>query len=95
MSEASEAPRGSPRYAVNRVIYDLANHPEARKMMASKDAFIARYPVTEEEREALLGPDWPHLLTLGALPNLVYKYYMLHGLAPESFPAAIAGRTSR
>ena len=88
-----EAPRGSPRYAINRVIYDLANHADARKMMGSKGAFVARYPVSEDEREALLGPDWPGLLALGALPNLVYKYYMLHGLAPESFPSAIAGRT--
>lgn len=89
---AAEAPRGSPRYTLNRVIYDLANHPEARKMAAAKEAFLARYPVTEDERAALLRPDWPRLLALGALPNLVYKYYMLHGLAPESFPAAIAGQ---
>jgi hypothetical protein len=89
---AGERPRGSPRYEVNRVIFDLANHPEAKKMVAAKDAFLARYPITAEERAALSGPDWARLLALGALPNLVYKYYMLHGFPPESFPAAIAGR---
>jgi hypothetical protein len=90
-----ERPRGSPRYPVNRAIYDLANHPESRKMMAAKEAFLAAYPLTDDERAALLAPDWPHLLALGALPNLVYKYYMLHGLKPESFPAAIAGRAAQ
>ena len=30
-------------------------------------------------------PDWRELLALGVLPNLVYRYYMMHGLAPESF----------
>jgi hypothetical protein len=38
-----------------------------------------------------MAPDWRRLLAMGALPNLVYRYYMLHGHAPESFPAALAG----
>ena len=38
-------------------------------------------------------PDWRGLLALGVLPNLVYRYYMMHGLAPESFPSAVAAAT--
>lgn len=77
---------------VNRVIFDLTRRPDARNLIATKDAFIAGYPVNEDERDALLGPDWTRLLALGALPNLIYRYYMLHGHAPESFPAALARR---
>jgi hypothetical protein len=75
---------------VNRVIFDLTRSPDARKLMATKAAFLARYPLGDEERAALMGPNWTRLLALGALPNLVYRYYMLHGHAPESFPAAVA-----
>ena len=80
----------SPRYAINRVMFDLSRRPDARALVADKATFLAGYELGAEEREALLGPQWGRLLELGALPNLVYRYYMLHGLAPETFPAAIA-----
>jgi Aromatic-ring-opening dioxygenase LigAB, LigA subunit len=81
---------GSPRYAINRVIFDLSRSPNARALVADKAQLLAGYELAPEERKALLGPDWNRLLELGVLPNLVYRYYMLHGLAPETFPAAIA-----
>jgi len=94
MSESVKAPPGSPRYDINRAVVDLCRRPDARALIASnadfKAGFFAAYPLSDEEREALLGPRWRRLLELGVLPNLVYRYYMLHGLAPESFPATIA-----
>jgi hypothetical protein len=82
---------GSPRYAVNRVIFDLTRAANARALVVDKAAFLAGYGLSEEARSALLRPDWRRLLELGALPNLVYRYYMLHGFPPETFPAAAAG----
>jgi len=81
---------GSPRYAINRVMFDLSRRPNARALVADKVTLLAGYELDPEERKALLGPEWARLLELGALPNLVYRYYMLHGLAPETFPDAIA-----
>ncbi|HXQ49928.1 MAG TPA: hypothetical protein VN802_02440 [Stellaceae bacterium] len=89
--KSSDPPPGSPRYAINRAIFDLTRRPDARAVVADKKAdFIAAYELRPEERQALMGPEWKHLLELGVLPNLVYRYYMLHGKAPESFPAAVA-----
>ena len=91
MGEASPGlSTGSPRYAVNRVLFDLSRLPNARALVADKESFLASYELRTEERQALLVPDWKRLLALGALPNLVYRYYMMHGLAPETFPAAMA-----
>ena len=87
-----DATPGSPRYMINRAIFDLTRRADARSLIAAKADFLAGYRLNEEEREALTGPDWARLLALGALPNLVYRYYIFHGHAPESFPAAIAGR---
>lgn len=84
------AASGSPRYAVNRAIFDLARSPNARSLVADKRKFLAAYELSDEARDALLGPDWRRLLELGTLPNLVYRYYILHGFAPESFPNAVA-----
>jgi hypothetical protein len=91
VSSSSSTPSpGSPRYGVNRAIIDLCRSPDARALVANKAEFFASYPLRDEERQALLRPDWRGLLALGVLPNLVYRYYMLHGLAPESFPSAVA-----
>jgi hypothetical protein len=81
---------GSPRYGVNRAIIDFCRNPNARTLVAKKAEFFAKYSLRDEELHALMRPDWRGLLALGVLPNLVYRYYMLHGLAPESFPSAVA-----
>ena len=87
------APRpsqGSPRYGVNRAINDLCQNPNGRALVANKAEFFASYPLSDKELQALMKPDWRGLLALGVLPNLVYRYYIMHGLAPESFPSALA-----
>ena len=82
---------GSPRYGINRAIMDLTRHPDGRGVVArDKAGFLAGYTLSEPELDALMRPDWRGLLALGVLPNLVYRYYMMHGLAPELFPGAIA-----
>lgn len=92
-AQPSDPPPGSPRYAINRAIVDFCRAPNARGLIATKADFFAAYPLSDEQRGALLGQEWRRLLELGVLPNLVYRFYMLHGLAPESFPAAIAAKS--
>jgi hypothetical protein len=83
-------PAGSARYAINQAIFEMTRRPDARAVVADKANFFAAYPLGPDERQALLGPDWKRLLELGVLPNLLYRYYALHGFAPESFAAAVA-----
>jgi hypothetical protein len=90
LSGQSASPTGSERYAINQAIFELTRHPEARTLVADKAAFFSVYALRPEERQALLGPEWKRLSELGVLPNLLYRYYALHGFAPESFAAAIA-----
>ena len=88
---SSGPPLGSARYAINQAIFDLTRRPDARAVIAHKENFFAAYPLRPDERQALLGPEWKRLLEFGVLPNLLYRYYALHGFAPESFAAAVAG----
>ena len=88
----SGTPPGSARYWLNRALFDLGD-PASRKAFADDRAgYFARYPLDAGARAALETPDWRSLLDRGALPNLVFKYFMMHGLPPERF-AAIAGET--
>ena len=92
MSVRPSDPPGSPRYGINRAVIDFCRTPNARALIATKADFFAAYPLSAEERQAVIGQEWRRLLELGVLPNLVYRFYMLHGLAPESFPAAVAAK---
>jgi hypothetical protein len=83
-----DPPPGSPRYWINRALIDFCRQPNARTLIANKSEFFANYSLSVEESQALLAPQWRRLLELGVLPNLVYRYYMLHGLAPETFSTA-------
>ena len=77
MSESVKPPLGSPRYGINRAVVDLCRRPDARAQIAGKadfkTEFFAGYPLSDEERQALLAGAWRRLLELGVLPNLVYR----------------------
>lgn len=92
MSNTAPKPSpGSPRYGINRAIVDLTRNPDGRTIVANdKAGFLAGYTLSDKELQALMAPDWRGLLELGVLPNLVYRYYMMHGLPPETFPSAVA-----
>lgn len=86
---------GTRRYRVNRAIFDLVRSPNRRELIADKAAFLSSYQLEPEEREALETPDWPTLLKLGALPNLIFKYYLLHGLTLEDLAETMTANRDR
>ncbi len=79
----------SARYWLNRALFDLGQAEHRATFHADKEGYLSGYPLEPGARAALLGPDWSALVAAGALPNLIFKYYMLHGHAPETFPQAL------
>lgn len=86
-------PPASARYWLNRALFDLGEPDSRQVFIADRTAWLARYPLDPDARAALEAPDWRALLDRGALPNLVFKYFMLHGHPPGKF-AAIAGEAA-
>ena len=84
----------SARYWLNRALFDLADQANRKAFAADRAAWLARYPLDAEALAALEAPGWRVLLDRGALPNLVFKFFMMHGHPPEKF-AVIAGETDR
>lgn len=87
------SPPASARYWLNRALFDLVDPASQQAFTADRAAYLARYPLDADARAALEGPSWRTLLDRGALPNLVFKYFMVHGHPPEKF-AAIAGESN-
>lgn len=86
------SPPGSARYWLNRALFDLGDPAGRQAFTADRAAYLARYPLDADARAARGAPHWRALLDRGALPNLVFKYFMMHGHPAGKF-AAIAGET--
>lgn len=76
-------------YDVNRVLWDFKDAADKQAILADKAPFLACYRLSEAERRAFLEPNFAALLDAGALPNLVFKYYVAHGLAAEHYAERI------
>lgn len=76
-------------YDLNRVLYDLGRMPDPRLAVADKDGLLAGYRLTAAEREALAEPNFSALREMGALTNLVFRYYRYHGLDVADFAARL------
>ena len=86
----TETPPASARYWLNRAMFDLGDPACRREFGANRAAWLDRYPLDPDARAALEAPGWQVLLDRGALPNLVFKYFMLHGHPPGKFAAIAA-----
>jgi hypothetical protein len=79
------------QYDLNRVLFDLIRKPDRQEILKNLDPFLASYRLDDAERQALLDRNWGRLLALGALPNLVFKYYLWHGLPPGEYGQRAGG----
>jgi hypothetical protein len=79
-------------YALNRVLFDLIRRPDRPEILKNLEPFLAGYTLEEPERQALLDRNFGRLLALGALPNLVFKYYLWHGLPPSEYAARVGAK---
>lgn len=76
-------------YEINRVLWDFKEARDRAAILADRAAFLGAYRLSDAEREAFLRPSFAALLDLGALPNLVFKYYVSLGLSPERYAERI------
>src|SRR6056297_4136532 len=72
-------------YDLNRVLYDVGRLPDPLSAVTDKDRLLAGYRLTAAERRALAEPNFAALRELGALTNLVFRYYRYHGLDVTEF----------
>jgi len=78
------------QYDVNRVLFDLIRRPDRAEILKNLTPFLEGYRLSDDEKAALVNPGYGRLLKLGALPNLVFKYYLWHGLPPGEYAAHAA-----
>jgi hypothetical protein len=78
-------------YCVQKVLFRLNNDSAARKRFETeRDALLAEYTLTEEERRALAAADVGRLHLMGAHPLLLAPFAGRSGLKWPDYLAALA-----
>lgn len=83
------------RYGLNKAMYEATVPVAAERFHSDRGAFLAGYALTADERRALTVPDFHAILAAGGLPNLVYRYFRLHGLPAGEFRPRVAAEAVR
>ena len=74
--------RGMSLYGLQKILYQLNRDPGVRKRFAAeRDALLAEYELTPEERAALEKPDIGLLYVLGVNGQLLMHYAAAVGMA--------------
>lgn len=78
-------------YAVQKVLFQLNNDAAMRQRFAAdRDALLAEYSLTQEERRALAEADVGRLHLMGAHPLLLAPFAGRSGLKWPDYLAALA-----
>ena len=72
-------------YQLNKAVYELSRRSDRRSAIEDKAGLFADYDLDAKERAALMEPNFSTLRALGLLPNLLFRYYLLHGLLVSEF----------
>ena len=78
------------RYQLNKAMYEGSRPGRAAAVNRERARFLARFALSDAERAALDAPDFNAILTLGGLPNLVFRYYRALGLPVDGFRDRLA-----
>jgi hypothetical protein len=81
-------------YMLNRILFDLNRRSDRPEVLKNLEAHLQAFALDDAERQALLDRNFKQLLALGALPNLVFKYYLWSGLPPGEYGQRVGGRQS-
>lgn len=80
-----------PRYALNKLVWDL-QYPDPRaRYEAEPEAFMARYDLTPEEAAAVRTRDIRAMWVLGVNPYLLRFFQLRAGVEEDAFHAALRG----
>ena len=77
-------------YTLQKMIRDVNRYPDRRAaFFASKEAFVAEYALTDEERDAMLTFNVGKLYALGVHGLILRPFTLLHKLPEPEYLTAI------
>ena len=90
-----DAQRARAGYPLNQFLYTLMKDENRKAFLADERAYLARFKLTEAQREAVLGRDWNRLLELGGVVYALAKLAFTDGKSYQFMASKMTGMTEK
>jgi protocatechuate 4,5-dioxygenase alpha subunit len=81
-------------YRLNNFFFSLMKDENRKEFKADEDAYLRKFSVSEEQRQAVRARDWNELLRLGGNIFFMLKLSFCDGLSVQQLAGAMTGMTA-
>jgi protocatechuate 4,5-dioxygenase alpha chain len=90
-----DAQRARQGYHLNAFFYSLMSHENREEFRADERKYLMRFPMSDEQREAVLARDWNRLLELGGVSYAIVKLAFTDRKSYQYMAAQMCGVTEK
>lgn len=90
-----DAQRARIGYHLNAFLYSLMKAANREEFLADERTYLMKFPMTEEQREAVLKRDWNRLLELGGVSYALAKLAFTDRKSYQFMASQMAGVTEQ
>jgi protocatechuate 4,5-dioxygenase alpha chain len=88
-----DAQRARQGYHVNQFCMSLMKAPNRDEFRADEDKYLRKWPMTDEQRKAILERNWGRMIELGGNIYFLSKLFSTDGLSFQFVAATMTGLT--
>jgi protocatechuate 4,5-dioxygenase alpha chain len=90
-----DAQRARIGYRLNEFLYSLMKAENRKTFLADERSYLLKFPMTEEQREAVMQRNWNRLLELGAVSYALAKLAFTDGKTYQFMASQMTGMTEK
>ncbi len=90
-----DAARARAGYRLNQFLYTLMKEENRKAFLADERAYLAKFKISEAQREAVLERDWNRLLELGAVVYALAKLAFTDGRSYQYMASQMTGMSEQ
>ena len=90
-----DAARARAGYHLNQFLYTLMKEENRKAFLADERAYLAKFKISEPQREAVLKRDWNRLLELGAVVYALAKLAFTDGRSYQYMASQMTGMSEK
>ena len=90
-----DAQRARKGYHLNAFFYSLMKAENREEFLADERKYLKKFPMTEEQREAVVNRDWNKLLELGGVSYAIVKLAFTDKKSYQYMASQMAGVTEK
>jgi protocatechuate 4,5-dioxygenase alpha chain len=90
-----DAQRARQGYHLNAFLYSLMKAENRKEFLADERTYLMKYPMTEQQREAVMKRDWNMLLELGGVSYALAKLAFTDQMSDQYMASQMSGVTEQ